>query len=401
MLQPTDSFFRFRRMDIRCNVHLSHFQLRNVLASTSRTNAFYTGNGVVHSFNPVSGEGGTVMKLGDIPASQVSTLAADHGVLIAGGFSGEYILRHLDSCADEGDDDDDTACHEGIITNHVSGITNHVQIHQSRQSSSPRAAFASNDMCFRVLDINTETFLSRENFDYPLNCTALSPDRRLRVMVGDHQNVLITAAESRYASTGRPEIIQELGGHRDHGFACDWADDGWTVATGFQDRSVKIWDARRWTDSSGVATPICTLRTEMAGVRGLRFSPVGSGKRVLVAAEEADYINIIDAQTFASKQTFDVFGEIGGVAFSNGGQDLVALCCDRVRGGLVQLERCGPGAEAAWDYAEEAPPRSLLGRRRSGTYDWPRSRFTEEKRFRESVTKRRRKGASLDAMEPF
>lgn len=382
-------------MDIRRNVHLSHFQLRNVLASASSTQAFYTGNGVVHKFNPVSGEGKTVMRLGDMPASQISTLAAEHDVLIAGGFTGEYLLRRLDA-----GDNDDAACHEGTITSHISGITNHVQIHQARQSSSPRAAFASNDMCFRVMDINTETFLSCEAFDYPLNCTALSPDRRLRVMVGDHQNVLITAAESS-CGQGRPEIVQELGGHRDYGFACDWADDGWTIATGFQDRSVKIWDARRWTNSSGVATPLCTLRTEMAGVRSLRFSPVGSGKRVLVGAEEADFVSIIDAQTFGSRQTVDIFGEIGGITFSNSGQDLMVLCCDRVRGGLVQLERCGLGAEASWDADE-----GLLGRReqwwrRGGTYDWPRSEFTEEKRTRESVTRRRRKGAALDAMEPF
>ncbi|KAK3945294.1 WD40-repeat-containing domain protein [Diplogelasinospora grovesii] len=399
-LPRTESFFRFRRMDIRRNVKLSHFQLRNVLATSSRTQAFYPGNGVVHSFNPVSGEGGAIMKLGDEPGSQISTLASEHGVLIAGGFNGEYILRHLDS-----DEPEETACHEGVITNNISGITNHVQIHQSRGSSGPHAAFSSNDMVFRVLDIDTETWLAEETFDYPLNCSAISPDRRLRVMVGDHYNVLITAAESTLPG-GKPEILHELPGHRDFGFACDWADDGWTVATGFQDKAVKIWDARRWTDSSGLPKPVTTLRAEMAGVRSLRFSPVGSGKRVLVAAEEADVVSIIDAQTFRSKQTVDIFGEIGGISFTNEGENLMVLCCDRTRGGLLQLERCGVGREATWSDADDKIIRGcrvqgLWRGENGGSYDWPRSKFTEEKRAKHSLTQRRRRGADLDALEPF
>lgn len=396
IIPRTESFFRFRRMDIRRNITLSHFQLRNILACSSRSHAFYTGSDVVHMFNPLSGEGKPVLKFEESQGAHFSTLAADHGVVVGGGFSGEYIFRRIDSGEDE-----KTACHEGIITtNYQSGITNHVQIHLSRRSSSPQAAFSSNDHRFRVLDLETETFVSEEAFPYALNCSVLSPDRRLRVVVGDHDEVLITAAESTRGS-GQPEILQTLSGHRDFGFACDWADDGWTVATGFQDKAVKIWDARRFTDSKGDATPVCTLRAEMASVRSLRFSPIGSGKPVLVAAEEADFINIIDAQTFRSKQTVDFFGEIGGISFTNDGQDLMVLCCDRMRPGLIQLERCGLGAETSWDPYEE-PLRSRDSMwRRSPHFDWPQSIFNEKKRFIESESKRRRKAVGLDAVEPF
>ena len=393
-----DSFFRFRRMDIRRNTHLSHFQLRNVVASTSKTQIFYTGSGVVHRFNPVSGEAKTVIRLPEAPHAQISTLAAEHGVLVAGGFNGEYMLRPVDV---DGGDDCPRLC-DGILTSHHSGITNHVQIYLSRQSSSPRAAFASNDQVVRVLDVETKTCVSEEAFTFPVNCSAISPDRRLRVMVGDSNKVLVTTAESTLGS-GRPEILQQLQGHRDFGFACDWADDGWTVATGFQDRLVNIWDARRWTDTSGRAAPVETIRTEMAGVRSLHFSPVGSGKRVLVAAEEADFVNIIDAQTFRSKQTIDIFGEIGGATFTDQGQDLVVLCTDRVRGGLIQLERCGLGAEASWDPYENPdslPSRELI-RQRGRTFDWPRNHHNEWKTVGESETRRRRKATCLDMLEPF
>ncbi len=114
-----------------------------------------------------------------------------------------------------------------------------------------------------------------------------------------------------------------MDGHRDYGFACDWADDGWTVATGNQDMQVKIWDARKWTSSQGLAQPVATIAAEMAGVRKLKFSPLGSGRRVLLAAEPADIVSVIDAETFTSKQTLSFFGEIGGIDFTNGGCDLL------------------------------------------------------------------------------
>ena len=377
-------------MDFKSNINLSHFQLRNILATTSRTKVFYPGTGAVHQFNPITGKTRVVMKLGDTQGSHVSTMAAGHGVLIAGSFNGEYTLRHMDS-----DEPESSACHLGIVTSNQSGITNHAQVYQDRNSNKPLVGFASNDAVFRVMDITTEKWLSHEAYDFPLNCTAVSPDRRLRVAVGDHTNVFITTTESSLGG-GKPQVLQELSGHRDHGFSCAWADDGWTVATGFQDKAIKIWDARRWTDNSGISRPVCTIRAEMAGVRNLQFSPIGSGKRVLVAAEEADYINIIDAQNFRSKQTIDVFAEIGGVSFTNNGQDLTALCYDPRRGGLLQLERCGMG-QMMDDYR-------YFGRQHmeeSTDADWPRSEFTDEKRIKDDVAWRTQRRAALAELKPF
>ena len=191
-------------------------------------------------------------------------------------------------------------------------------------------------------------------YDHALNCTALSPDKRLRVMVGDLREVLITDAE-----TG--QVLQSLEGHRDFGFACDWASDGWTIATGNQDKTIRIWDARMWKDTRGESINLAVIRSEMAGVRSLRFSPLGSGKRVLLAAEEADVVNIIDAQTFDTKQTIDVIGELAGVSFTNAGQDAIVLSSDPVRGGIIRLERCDQGVEDTFNFTR---------RQYSGDYWW-------------------------------
>ncbi|KAM0341002.1 hypothetical protein ACHAPU_010234 [Fusarium lateritium] len=327
------SFMRFKRFLVRQDVHLAHFQLRSVLACPSISQVYYPGGKGVNCINPVSGK--TELKLNNSHihglGALISTLDVNHGVMFAGTFNGEYYLKRLDS-------EDKKDYSEGNITSSMGGITNHVQIYQPRQSSAPVAAISSNDEGFRILDLTTEQIIAQSRYPFPLNCSRISPDGRLRVMVGDDFKVLITDADSG-------EIQQELSGHRDYGFSCDWSDDGWTVATGFQDKGIKIWDARRWCDSRGVSIPLCTIRSEMSGVRNLRFSPVGSGERVLVAAEEADYVNIIDAQTFSRKQTVDIFGEIGGVAFTNDGQELNVLVSDRDRGGLLQLERSGLGPE--------------------------------------------------------
>jgi len=386
-------YFKFRRMDFDQDVHLSHFQLRNLLACASRDHIFYAGRSKVLHYTPVGGNNypaeatvamdlttPTVQVPGFMGGIQISTLTVAHNILVAGGFCGEYGITNLRA-------EKSTPHSEGILTDHTNAITNHVQVHLSRHSSLPVASFASNDNGLRILDINTNRAIAYHKYDFAINCSAISPDQRLRVLVGDTQKVMICNSE-----TG--EILQELDGHRDFGFACDWADDGWTVATGNQDMQVKIWDARKWKTSSGVSCPVATVAAEMAGVRKLKFSPVGSGKRVLIAAEPADFISVIDAQTFNSKQSLSFFGEIGGVDFTNDGQDLIVANCDPTRGGIMQYERCGLGPEGS--YQDQGTWESSNRRRirvGPGGYDWqatdedvtahPKSRRTQMHRLRQ------------------
>ncbi|KAI0974270.1 quinon protein alcohol dehydrogenase-like superfamily [Xylaria arbuscula] len=337
ILTRNENYFRFRSMDLRTDVRLMHFQLRNILGCASRTAVYYPCvSGTVRELDPSTGRVKTAMKFKNNEDASVSTLAADEGILLTGGFFGTYCYRPIAT-------EDESRYYDGRLTDYVSGITNHVQIHSSRRSSTPLATFASNDYGFRMIDLSRNEKIFEKMYDHALNCTALSPDKRLRVMVGDDVKVLIADAE-----TG--EILKGLDGHRDYGFACDWAPDGWTVATANQDKSIRIWDARKWTDSKGKGISIAVMRTEMAGVRSLRFSPLGSGKRLLLAAEEADVINIINAQTFESKQTIDVFGELAGASFTGAGQEIVALSSDPVRGGILSLERCDHGAEDTFSY---------------------------------------------------
>ncbi|PKS06398.1 hypothetical protein jhhlp_007146 [Lomentospora prolificans] len=389
MLQRSENYFRFRKMDIRKNVRLNHFQLRNILASSSRTRSYYPEARGIRQINPLTGRDELFLDLKDMDGGGlVSTLSATDRVLVAGTFNGEYCIKNLDSS--------EKRHVEGQLTDDTSGITTHVQVYESRNSSSPHAAFASNDRGFRILDVATQKFVLQTMYNFPVNCTVLSPDKRLRVMVGDHYTAVVTNAE-----TG--EVLQELKGHLDFGFSCDWADDGWTVATGSQDMTVKIWDARRWSNANGENTPVCTIRSEMAGVRNLKFSPLGSGKRVLVATEEADFVNVIDARDFWRKQTFDVFGEIGGITFANDGQDLQVLCCDAARGGLLQLERCNLGAETAEVGYDPNFARFRSWKQERDGFDWAPSveEVVRDARANGTVARRRRRAAMVEPLVPF
>ena len=260
---------------------------------------------------------------------KITTMTARHGVVIAGGFSGEYAMKSLHSPFE-------SKPIIGTVTRNDNGITNHVHTHLGRSSGSPVAVFSSNDNKLRVLDCYRDTFIGEQSFEWAINCSATSPDGRLRVVVGDHKDVVIVEADS-----GR--ILRTLEGHQDYGFSCAWSDDGYSIATGNQDKTVRIYDARNFSHS------ITQIGTNIAGVRTLRFSENGCGRRVLVCPEPADYINVIDAVTWDGIQKFDFFGEIAGVELSPKGGEMFVANADLCVGGLMEFERCRDDRYDIWE----------------------------------------------------
>ncbi|KAF7913781.1 uncharacterized protein EAF01_000187 [Botrytis porri] len=391
-LRNVDNYFKFRQMDFQHDVHIRHFQLRNLITCPSQNCVIYAAKTKVSYYDPtIESTPRVLMDLGNprtqsfhssLNGCQVSTLTSGHEVVVAGGFEGQYALISTRAQKD--------AKHtEGVITEHPNDITNHAQVHLSR-SSSPLVTFASNDSGIRTLDVTTNRFISEHMYDHAMNCTAVSPDRRLRLLVGDTRKVMICNSE-----TG--QTLQELEGHLDFGFACDWSEDGWTVATGNQDMQVKIWDARYWN------RPVASIAADMAGVRKLKFSPVGSGRPILVAAEPGDYVNIINAETFDSKQTLSFFGEIGGFDFTNDGQELVVANCDTSRGGIIEYERCDFATEGLCGKDEQL--RSMMeddqssytmaGRKRDYGTSHLAEELLEESPALRGTTKRRERRAAL------
>ncbi|KAF2029997.1 WD40 repeat-like protein [Setomelanomma holmii] len=328
----TDNFFRFKRNNTTHRAFFPHFQLRNILTATSRNDICYAAG---HRVFRTDAEGSTSDIMIDLskrltPDGSITTIASTDDVLIVGAFDGEYAITNLAS-------EFGTPCTFGRTSDYSldtkSRIVNHMHLSEARTTYQRQAVLCSNDHRLRVLDCVTDTFL--HSFLYPaaVNCAATSPNGRMRVVVGDFQETLITNAE-----TGQP--FETLNSHTDDAFACAWADDGIHVATAAQDSTIVVWDARYWD------RPLTVLTSELSIPRSLRFSPVGSGPRVLIAAEADDYVNVIDARTFDSKQVFDFFGPIGGTAFAPDGQSLFIANGERRFGGIIELDRTGWGENA-------------------------------------------------------
>ena len=342
VIPGSDCYFHFNEMDMKRNPDYSHPQLRHNLSATSKNAIFYTNrpprhNGVsawdtyssqyktIVSFNPETGTEECAMDIrkrynwDDPKLSRIHTLTAGNGVLVAGSFDGVYAMKSLSA-------DFESAPVVGTIATGGDVSTNHVHTHLDRQSGLPRVVFDSNDMSVRILDCTATKWVACHKYPYQVNCSVTSSDGRLRLLNGDNCEPIVANAD-----TG--ETLARLPGHNDFGFACDWAPDGITMATGHQDGLVKVWDARKLNQS------IQTIAMEQAGCRSLQFSPLGSGKRVLVLAEPADFVHVVDAQTFESKQTIDFFGDISGISMPPDGSKLYIANADAKYGGLMEFDR--------------------------------------------------------------
>lgn len=329
-LPNTESFFRFRRMNTNHQALIAHFQLRNLIAATSRADIFYAGRSRVMRTDSSGVSTSCVMDLTrshfdslHSATFDITSMTASENILIAGGFHGEYALVDLQS-------EYGSKPTQGFITHEPNGITNHVHTFANRSTGGSMAAFSSNDKRLRVLDCTTNRFVHDFGYEEAINCSATSPNGRMRMVVGDFHETLITDAE-----TGRP--FERLPEHDEHTFACAWADDGIHLATGAQDSKVVVYDARWWRQ------PLSIIASTMACPRSLHFSPVGGGRRVLLSAEADDVVSVIDAQTFDRAQTLDFFGSVSGVSFVPDGSSFFVANSDGKFGGIMEFERAGWG----------------------------------------------------------
>ncbi|KAK8233255.1 WD40-repeat-containing domain protein [Phyllosticta capitalensis] len=336
-LPGTERYVDFRRTNTNHHALIAHFQLRNLISATSRQDIYYAGRSRIMRTDSLGQSTSCVMDLARTPFSplhsatfditSMATSAADN-LLIAGAFHGEFALTSLSAAHG-------TKPTQGFITHHPNGITNHVHIFPSRSGSAPTAAFSSNDRCMRLLDCTTATLTATHKYQEAINCSATAPDARLRAVVGDFHEGLITDADSGAVLQRLPRV------HNDHAFACAWADDGVHVATGAQDSTVAIWDARNW------AQPLTSFYSTLACPRSLHFSPVGGGRRVLLAAEADDVVNVVDAVSFDKCQSIDFFGAVAGVSWVPDGSSFFVANADAKFGGIMEFER------SAWGEAEE------------------------------------------------
>jgi len=323
------TYYEFRRNTRSVKSTISHFQLRNLVWATSKHDVYLLLHYSVLHWSALNGVDTEIMDVhGHVAPSekhpgsllegflhtQISTMAVKDNLLVAGGFQGELICKHLDR--------------EGIsfccrTTYDDNAITNALEIFNT--SSGALHFIASNNDCgVREYDMERYQLFKHFRFDWPVNHTSLSPDGKLVIIVGDDTDALLIDANSG-------KTIHSMKGHLDFSFASAWSPDGLTFATGNQDKTCRIWDARNLTESVHV------LRGNVGAIRSIRFTPDG---HFLSMAEAADFVHIFDIKSdYNKRQELDFFGEVSGMSFSPDTDTLYVGISDRTYGSLLQFGR--------------------------------------------------------------
>lgn len=100
-------------------------------------------------------------------------------------------------------------------------------------------------------------------------------------------------------------------------------------------------------DIRNPTTALKVLPATMSAVRSLQFSGDGN---LLAMAEAADFVHLFDVKyDFKRCQTIDIFGEIGGVAFTPDSDRLFIADGDETYGALLEYDRCPLKEFSAYD----------------------------------------------------
>ncbi|PUZ40879.1 hypothetical protein GQ55_9G457500 [Panicum hallii var. hallii] len=327
-VERKDAFYDFQSSTRAVKSTIVHFQLRNLLWATSKHDVYLVQNYSVMHWSPLLQRGREVLNVagqltptenvkgaGRLSRVQVSTMALEDNLMVAGGFQGELICKYIDKpgvafCTN--------------LTGNNNSITNAVDIYRAPNGAT-RVTAANNDCVVRTFDTERYSLLTQFTFPWSVNNTSVSPDGKLMAVLGDSSDCLLTDSQSG-------KEIARLQGHLDYSFASAWHPDGHVLATGNQDATCRLWDVRNLSESLAV------LPGRIGAVRGLRFSPDG---RFLAAAEAADFVHVYDAAAgyAGAEQELDLFGEVAGAAFSPDGEVLFVSVADRTYGGVLEFRR--------------------------------------------------------------
>lgn len=427
--------------------------MRNLLSATTANTVQYAAGSIIYSATPFYGVRHAILDLSDlqqwprferrssaVSSVRISTMKAVRGVTVAGGMNGEYAIRATtDSLSHYTDYDHDFFTHSNPIITHnglaaqypdARSIITHTDLapYPGNRSQVSRAVIASNDGVVRTFDTATGAPVTSHRFARTVNCTATTPDGRLRCVVGDAREGWVVDAESGLP-VRRLELAGDGGGngcvrrsaagdagrgikyniiplpgfngnpssastetnryssnysrsyshthdqshlhyytypyhqgysscasrHPDFAFSCAWSPPAHLLATTNQDTTATVWDTRMW-------RPLAVLTSDVAGYRSVRFSPSGwggygrhsddrqSSTPLLLLAEPADRVVLVNVNTFATRQVVDFFGEVGGADFTPdmggwgaGGERVWVANMDPDVGGLMEMERVRAG----------------------------------------------------------
>ncbi|XP_058207699.1 uncharacterized WD repeat-containing protein C2A9.03-like [Rhododendron vialii] len=328
-------YYEFRRNSRSAKSTRPHFQSSNSVWATSKHDVYLQSHFSVTHWSALTCNKTEVLNssghvapcekhqgslLEGFTRTQVSTIAVKDRLLVAGGFKGELIFKNLDRPG---------VCFCTRTTYEDNASTNVVEMYNA-QNGAVHLTVANNDCGVRDFDMEKFQLSKNFSFPWPVNHTSLSPDGKLRIIVGDNP-------EGMLVDSGTGKMVASLVGHLDFSSASAWHPDGLTFATGNQDKTCRIWDARNLSKS------VAALRGNLGAIQPICYSSDG---RFMAMAEPTDFVHVFDAKSgYEKEQEIDFFGEVSGMSFSPDTELLFIGVCDaigvwdRTYGGLLEFGR--------------------------------------------------------------
>ncbi|KAI5653235.1 hypothetical protein M9H77_30422 [Catharanthus roseus] len=178
-----------------------HFQLRNLVWSTSKHDVYIMSNNSIlhwsslfHNLSEVLNFSGHITPtekhagclLEGFTQTQISTMAVRDQFVVAGGFQGELICKRLDKPGV-------SFCTRTTFEDNA--ITNSIEIYDS-MSGGVNFMASNNDCGVREYDLEKYQHINSFRFPWPVNHTSISPDRKLLTVLGDDLDGLIVDAHN-------------------------------------------------------------------------------------------------------------------------------------------------------------------------------------------------------------
>ncbi|ODV80115.1 mitotic spindle checkpoint protein BUB3, WD repeat superfamily [Suhomyces tanzawaensis NRRL Y-17324] len=378
-------FFRFHKFFCKLKLHITHFQLRNlVCCGPNISNGIYyplsyhhdhnlqtvqntniIGNHSSSNFDLNDDDYHTFFKINrlrpdNVPSAtsdamkldciidsrdllrnsntRISTLTCTDNYLACGTFEGGYIL------SDVSQPDSSKLLGEFNVTQNSDGITNHMIINENNNE----LIVSSNDRTLRAIDLERNTTRNMVDLSFAINCASINTHNTNEVFItGDHLSSFII---DRRICRMNQQSSQEFKGHNDFGFSCDWStkDQNYLI-TGNQDSCVRLWDRRKSDSSMYCWSGSLGSRAYSSGgpVRNCKFNYSGD---YIAWAESLDHVGIVQLDDLLHAQdhiqsriqSIDFIGKCTGLNFSpieNGnGEQLIVGVNDCPLGGILSYK---------------------------------------------------------------
>ena len=340
-LKNDKSYFCFQNTVRPKACTITHFQLRNLLWCTSQNSVLYTHKSKVYLWQPNSRVNRVITNTTVIGAPEgtldVTSMSANEDYLALGDYRGGLYVQRCSQCVLEQDLGGNTNFTFKTFKEGAHDIINYVEL--VKRPGRTSLFVAANNAVVQEVAINDSwdgdslslSTVDEQKFDFEVNCLSVNNTRDLICVTGDSKSSEVYDLKTK-------KKVFTLSGHSDYGFACAWSPNGYEIATGNQDKTMRVYDIRFVRpEKEHHDGCIAILGAHLGAVRSIRYSNDG---KYLGYAEPADFVHVFKtAAGYTECQTIGLFSEIAGFSFSPDSKRLFIGLADSLFGGIVEYSR--------------------------------------------------------------